>query len=901
VNTTIHFYLDQQSDLLSIGQTFGYGVRIDNIDYDATNATVLTLSGAQLRVNFTGPGATDVPRNRNDVTLYTGTMSAQANLEVRKVNVTFVSSTALGTANSTYYTNIKLVNADTGQVLFGPADLPNGTATTASVNLQGPFSFTAGQSINFRITANLNSGIAANSTIKVNLNALPSADVRNLDTGLNVPSGDIVPATVLAGNTHTVRASALTVQLANSPSNQSYTRGTLQKDLIGIIFSATNAQAVQLRSLTLKTYIGPSTGPLCTAGNPVHFNSSNNQVNCAGGSGFTAVFAKDRIALVQLIDQGTGQPIGDAKSVGTDGTLNFINLNLNIPAGSSKTVLARMDISNNAILGSTNQFLSYRISADLEGSGTNYSSVVTANDSEGNTADVSGPTGSINGNTSPTTAITVIGAGSVSVIGVTSDFPSQVVVGGANAVPVANFRFSAVSEDFKISKLKVRIVNDADADVPQNVQSVWLIDGANVYGQGGKGATSGVSLDTQGVAKFNGLDIVVPKDGDKSVTVRVDTKTIAGGADTGSRFRAILIANTADDEEIELQGVGSGDRLNGTSVSGIVGASGSLTAAASTSDTVVNFSSASITGAGTVTILANQLVNAQASIPITCDPDGPGPLPAVSSTVSRTITANTGGNITVSSMCGPAPATNSVAAGATIQLTNIPVSTVAPLTVRGNLHKIYRSVPTVTQVPLGGSNLVLTNGNRDIFRFSISADQAGAIAVKRLTFAVTTSAGVTVTNFVIKDVATNSSIAHLTPTPATAAANATTNIAIDLGSSATDDGFNISAGQTKEFVLEGQVSGVTTGSNISTRILGDATAFLVVDVDPNTPGNQNGAGAGTVTAVTADADGIGPGTTASRFVWTDLSVSNRSGSPADFNNGFLVRQLPTNPQGLVNN
>jgi hypothetical protein len=824
-------------------------------------------------------------------------MSAQANLEVRKVNVTFASSTALGTANSTYYTNIKLVNADTGQVLFGPADLPNGTATTASVNLQGPFSFTAGQSINFRITANLNSGIAANSTIKVNLNALPSADVRNLDTGLNVPSGDIVPATALAGNTHTVRASALTVQLANSPSNQSYTRGTLQKDLIGIIFSATNAQPVQLRSLTLQTYIGPSTLPLCGAGAPVHFDSSGNSVSCTAGSNTTAVSAKDRIALVQLIDQGTGQPIGDAKSVDNQGKLNFINLNLNIPAGSSKTVLARMDISNNAILGSTNQFLNYRISADLEGSGTNYSSVVTATDSEGNTADVSGPTGSINGTVNPTTAITVIGAGSVSVVGVASDFPSQVVVGGANAVPVANFRFSAVNEDIKISKLKVRIVNDANTQVPENVQSVWLVDGANVYGQGGKGATSGVSLDTQGFAKFDGLDIVVPKDGDKSVTVRVNTKTIAGGALTGSRFRAVLIADAADDVEVEAQGVGSGNRFNGTSVSGIVGASGSLTTAVGSTNTVVNFSSASIAGAGTVTILADQLVNAQASIPVTCDPDGPGPLTPVLSTVSRTITANAGGNITVSSLC-VAPATFvSVATGVNVQLTNA-FTAAAAHTVRGDLHKIYRSVPTVTQVPLGGSNVLLTNGTKDIFRFSISADQAGAIAVKRLTFAVTTSAGVTVTNFNLYDLANPNNPIQFAVNPATAAANTTTNIAIDLGSSATDDGFNISAGQTKEFVLKGLINGVTTGSNISTNILGDATAYLILDVDPNTPGNQNGAGAGTVTAVTADADGIGSGATASRFVWTDLSVSNRSGSPADFNNGFLVRQLPSNPQGL---
>jgi hypothetical protein len=870
VNTTIQFYLDQDSDLLSIGQTFGYGVRVINTDYDAS-VTPLTLSGAQLRVNFTGPGATDVARNRNDVALYTGTMSAQANLEVRKVNVTFASSTALGTLNSTYYTNIKLVNADTGQVLFGPADLPNGTATTASVDLQGPFSFTAGQSINFRITANLNSGITADSTIKVSLNALSSADVRNLDTGLNVPAGDIVPATALAGNTHIVRASALTVQLANSPSNQSYTRGTLQKDLIGIIFRATNAQSVQLRSLTLQTYIGPTSSNLCGAGSPVYFEKGvilgPGSIGCSLASSPTreTVYSRDRISLVQLIDQGTGQPIGDAKSVDNQGKLNFINLNLNIPAGSSKTVLARMDVSNNSVLSSDNLFIPYRISADLlEGSG--YSSVVSANDSEGNTADVSGPTGSLNATVNPTTAITVIGTGSLSVSSINSDpaVQSQLIVGGANAIPVANFRFSAVNEDIKLTKLKVQIVDSANAPIPNNVQSVWLVDGSTVYGQGGKGATSGISLDSSGFAKFDGLDVVVPKDGDKTIQIRIDTKTVSGGATSGSNFRAILIADSEEDVEIEAQGTGSGNRLNGTSVSGIVGASGSLTTSPGSTNTVVNFSSASIAGAGTVTILANQLVNAEASIPVTCNPGN------VTSTVSRTITANTGSSITVSNLCtGSTPTFVSV--GATVQLTNIPVSTVAPLTVRGDLHKIYRSAPTLSRVPIGETGVTPTTGLK-IFRFTVGADAKGTIGVKQVTFSVTgtnTASNLNLTNFQLFDVTgTQQLLAGSATVTGTFPGTATVRYAFTAA-----DGLEVAAGTSRTLELRADVTGATPGASISVQALGGDS-------------NINSAASAGLLPV-------------NNFVWTDLSQSTRAGA-TDFNNGYLVKNLPTAQENRQN-
>ncbi|MFH1145439.1 MAG: hypothetical protein V1707_00540 [bacterium] len=614
VSTTINLYLDQSTDLYAVGNTYGFGVSVTNSTYTSSGVAtshLITLSGAQITTTFTGPTSADLAKNQTDVVLWTGKMAAQANIEVRQVSVTLDGDAStvdlVDGSGSANFTNVKISNADTGALLFGPTDLSGiGINSSQTITLSGPYSFVAGQVANLKITANIANTITADATIKATLSALSATYVRNLDTGLNLTASDIVPATSLVGNQHTVRAAALTVSLSGNPTSQSYTRGSLAKNFLGINLRAGSGADATMTSLKLHGYIGGVGIALCANGSSADYDSggTDTNVDCTSADDAgtaTAVALYERIASMQLFDSGTGLAIGDVESVNSNGTVMFDNLLFNIPSGSTKTLLARADISNTAINNNIGTFYSYRLAFDLlagsgtTGSGTNYSTNVVARDTQGNTASVSGPTASVNAETSPTVAVTVVGSGSLTASAAPTDTESQaaVKVAGSTGVVMAKYRFFASNEDIKVTKLKFTAAPAA------NYLGLWLVDGSDVYGQGGKGATQPLTIDSSGVAQFDGLTITVPKDSYKTITVKADLKYVSGGAVSGGTGFAVTL-NAGTSTTAEAIGVGSGTRLTGTSVvaSDTAGATHKLYKSAPTIQTTTNgIGSTIITGA----------------------------------------------------------------------------------------------------------------------------------------------------------------------------------------------------------------------------------------------------------------------------------------------------------------
>lgn len=181
--------------------------------------------------------------------------------------------------------------------------------------------------------------------------------------------------------------------------------------------------------------------------------------------------------------------------------------------------------------------------------------------------------------------------------------------------------------------------------------------------------------------------------------------------------------------------------------------------------------------------------------------------------------------------------------------------------VSGNALYVYKAIPTVTNLTLPST--VLSAGTNTLAKFSISS--AGTdIGWAKLKFTITTSTNVTVTAPQVW-VADGSQISGTASTTYTSSG-----MVVEFWPDAEEQ---ISG--AKNYVLKATVGGtLVSGAYVSTNI-------------------TNPSGFATrVSAVTATA-------TNASLVWSDLAVQSHSLTTADWNNDYLVKNLPTDSQTLT--
>ncbi|MFZ1075403.1 MAG: peptidoglycan-binding domain-containing protein [Minisyncoccia bacterium] len=180
---------------------------------------------------------------------------------------------------------------------------------------------------------------------------------------------------------------------------------------------------------------------------------------------------------------------------------------------------------------------------------------------------------------------------------------------------------------------------------------------------------------------------------------------------------------------------------------------------------------------------------------------------------------------------------------------------------------VRKSIPTFANVATGNS--VPSTGS-PLYKFTISADPAGAIEWTHLRFNVSTTS-TTVTNAYLTD---DSSGASLLDTGTYASTTATT-ITVDLptNNNTLAKYAQVAAGATKTYDLYGTVSGWPTG------------ASLTISLAADTGTAQNNTATGTVAASPT----VG-------FVWSDRSSTNPSHSisSSDWTNGYLLKNFTSN-------
>lgn len=209
--------------------------------------------------------------------------------------------------------------------------------------------------------------------------------------------------------------------------------------------------------------------------------------------------------------------------------------------------------------------------------------------------------------------------------------------------------------------------------------------------------------------------------------------------------------------------------------------------------------------------------------------------------------------------------------------------------VTGEVMRVARSAPTVVQDSIAST---LGNGQKDLYKWTVAADDAGDVAVKQFAFEVdvTGAAGVDLEDFVLlengADISSTSTtvdiiedgVGSIEPGDATINGATTTYVLVQWRDGSDAGEKVIPAGSSVTYTLRATVSGYTgaTDESVSTTLLNDT--------------------AGNAGVITDGADFVEVDGTASNFVWSDLSISphdSELGAPSstDWLDGYLVDGL----------
>ncbi|MEK7603852.1 MAG: hypothetical protein AAB461_01900 [Patescibacteria group bacterium] len=585
---TVILYFENNSDLLAIGDQYGNGMAEGTNTLDASSeATTLTLQGGALTLAFNGPSASTVGTQAKDVTLLRYSVTAVSNIEIKKTEFTLCADQA---GDGTYdtetteadwddVTDFKVSNEATNSVVIGPKDATafdhadDTVSCPAGGGVQESFTDTldlaAGVTYNFKVTADIDTSLVAaelisGSIIRAVLDDYSddAGDVtvaKYAGTNTSVAAADIVPRADISGPDITLSASALTLSLAGAPASQTKIRGTKDVDAVGITFAASQASALKVTTIKLTGVTIDTAGDTYDEGTPDADNDSG-------------ISVANMASSVELYESGgaliadTGKVTNNSLGTGGTGTITFGNLAWDIPAGTSKTVLVRVDLSNNQASGTAGDLYAFDIAATGD---------VTSLDSDSNT--VNPGAAAVNGGLTPTKVLTVKNSGSMT-LATSSDSPAKgALYWGQQNAPVSKFRLSSTDEAQYIEKLTIGASVAAErTDAAANVKEVSL----TYKNKAGSMLTVTQSFGNAASANFawGSADPnrpYVPKDSSLDVAVNANMKTKDEGASqTTGTAAGPLVSFSLDLHDTYNGSVANGFRAIGEGSGTVIDGSG---------------------------------------------------------------------------------------------------------------------------------------------------------------------------------------------------------------------------------------------------------------------------------------------------------------------------------------
>jgi hypothetical protein len=316
------------------------------------------------------------------------------------------------------------------------------------------------------------------------LSAFGSSDVRIVETGEFLATSKIIPNSANTGNQINIKSSSLTVSLAGTPSSGTIVKKSQNVPVAGLVLSTGAQSSVLITSLTLTCQ-----AQLASTG--VSFGAAGALANC-----------DQRVTGLSLWDGST--QVGTAKAPDTTtGAAQISNLNLTIPAGTSKSLTVAATFSSTASTTAPYDKVSVGVSA---------ASDITAQDADSNTVTPSlnsAVTANASG-ASPSVVQTVLNSGTITITSDSHPVSSIVVAGKDVWVPFAQYKASAQFEAVELDRVAI-LASSTGSNLYDNAvfAAVAVASGGAVKGQDilSSGSTGTKDID------LSANKIVVPKDG----------------------------------------------------------------------------------------------------------------------------------------------------------------------------------------------------------------------------------------------------------------------------------------------------------------------------------------------------------------------------------------------------
>ena len=495
---TIIFYFDQSSDIIANGLTYGFPVLPTITSLDATSeADTLTLQGGQVTITFNGPIASNVPTRAQDLTVFDFTLATQNTIEIR--NIRFHATTTGMDDSADAFNDFKVWDVAQSAVVTSAVNITTSTDQTFTDTIN----MAAGESKRFKVTVDLDTDNDADDTILVSLLAFQANDIKNLDNNQFVAVADIVPNATIAGNTQTIKTPTLDIQLALTPSSQTYVRGSQNVPVLGVSLAAQNDD---IKITTLKFTSNADTGTL-GAGETLSFK----------------MYEGNTLISSSYTFGGTSAPY----------TISFDNLNYTINKGQTKLITLKLSIDTNADASDTYFFYIAATTSDN----------VTATDSDGNEPTISGTAANVDNDV----LMTIANVGDVSVLPAPSDAESEagIILAGREQV-LAKFKFTATDEAMTVNEMQILVVASSTATATSSAAAdeipiIKLYDGSTQIGNITGYPVNG-SGHLEGVADIGALGWIISKDNSKTLTVKGVLNTITAGADAGASVYVSIMA-----------------------------------------------------------------------------------------------------------------------------------------------------------------------------------------------------------------------------------------------------------------------------------------------------------------------------------------------------------------------
>lgn len=541
-------------------------------------------------------------------------------------------------------------------------------------------------------------------------------------------------------------------------------------------------------------------------------------------------------------------------------------------------------------------------------------------------SDITGIRGVTSGNSStaaPTTSISAhpmtVRAAAVSLT-VSPSPVAQTVVAGVQGFMFANYQFNATGsgEDVRVSSLPVTFTHSAS---PESLTSCQIYRDGTPVTTGGNilNPSSGRTSGSTSIFTFD-TPIVIPRNITTTLSLRCN---VSASTPAGTTFSFGLGSST-----VTGTGVQSGQSVTFTTTTSVgqtmtVAGSGALSVTKDFSSPGYQMAAANSTvTAGVLNFRAgNEAVNLRRiglQLTPTSSSASSSPINLTSVTLwdgntqvgstffsgtNRTATttltqevlvpANTDKDITIRITPAPIGTNQPGTEGALIKIdyngddptatqgigassgTTINSSTTSDTDMEG--VRIFRSIPTFAQQ--GVPNTTLTSGDMILMRFSVGANTNGPIGIHKFTLGLSTSTA-SVSNITITGY---TDAGFSSPVPGTAngrldengqAADGSGNVEIYAeNASGTQVPLQVPAGGTRYFEVRGTVTGATSGSSVTTRLLVDSEYPSLATL------------MGTVSEVDA--------TTNDNFIWSPNLNGESNLTDRDWTNGYFAPGIST--------